>query len=73
MTEILQIRWRCDYEPCGVMSPVIQEAEGRDTIEFGLPTLPVSWVAAEAEDGSYRDFCCEAHRQLWEKEQEGKD
>ena len=68
MTILTEIRWKCDWEPCGVVSPVIQR---REINTLAGPDIgPPSWEHIEINRPDHYHnyhFCCVAHRRLWEQ------
>ena len=73
MTIITQTRWKCDYEPCGVLSPVLTRIDPLIDIKKD----PLGWSVAKktrnVEDSTIvieetKHFCHRAHKDKWNKE-----
>lgn len=68
---VIEYRWRCDFEPCKAISPVL-----RTDVEIGkigmdvIDVPPVGWVRIEDEEKGKHHFCSAAHHELWELAQE---
>ena len=63
MTIITEMRWKCDWETCGVLSPITP-----------LEGAPMGWCVLNSGPRmvlppELHHFCCPAHLDVWRAEQ----